>query len=421
LPARIITDNGRLTTARLQDHTLIEIPRDNSKWALKFKSESHSNAQSNILKPGAIIRVRRLNNDSWALAQIPKVEGAFVAVNPANGAILALTGGFDFSRSKYNRATQSKRQPGSGFKPVLYAAALEEGYTPASIIHDVPIVAYDPGQIDNEWRPENYSGKFFGATTLRTALTQSRNIIAIRLLNDIGIQTATAMALRFGFSEEQLPQSLSFALGSGYASPLQMARVYATFANGGFLVNPYFIDRIESAAGEIIYQAKPRIACPQCDPKQELKKPYAKRILSPRINFLIDSLLRDVIQHGTATRAKILDRQDIAGKTGTTNAHRDAWFNGYTPDIAASAWIGFDNFEPLGALETGGAAALPMWIEFMQTALKNLPESPLVVPDGIARVFIDPATGSLAPVDSKTGIWEYFQAELAPTLPATRK
>jgi penicillin-binding protein 1A len=211
-----------------------------------------------------------------------------------------------------------------------------------------------------------------------------------------------------------LPKSLSLALGSGYASPLQMARAYGAFANGGFLIKPYFIERIESNEGKVIYQAKPRIACPSCDSSQELNKTYAPRIISPRINFLMNSLLRDVVQHGTATRAKVLNRQDLAGKTGTTNDQRDAWFNGYAPSIVATTWVGFDNYMSLGNLETGGVTALPMWIEFMQTALKNTPEVSFDAPEGIVKAFIDPQTGLLAPEGSRNGVWEFFQAEHVP-------
>ena len=407
LPAHVLRiDNGR-ATAKLQDKTVIEIPWENIKWA--------GNAIGNILRTGDIIRVRRLGNKTWALAQIPRAEGAFVSLNPTNGAILALTGGFDFARNKYNRATQSKRQPGSGFKPIIYTTALEQGYTTASIINDAPIVIDNPGQ-QADWRPENYNKKFYGPTRLRTALTHSRNIISVRLLKEIGIDKAIATAKRFGFTEAQLPKTLSLALGSGDATPLQMAQVYATFANGGFLINPYFIERIESDEGEIPYQAKPKIACPSCDSNQESNHLYAPRIITPRIYFLMNSLLRDVVQFGTATGAKVLKRQDLAGKTGTTNEQRDAWFNGYSQSNVAIAWVGFDDFSPLGNRETGGIAALPMWIEFMQTTLKGMPETTLEVPEGIAKAFIDPATGLLTPETNKTGIWEFFQAELTPKI-----
>ncbi|MGZ4977946.1 MAG: penicillin-binding protein 1A [Methylobacter sp.] len=404
LPATVLRVKNNLVTARLQDSTLlIEIPWENSKWA-----------GNTTLRTGEIIRVRQLPNNTWALTQVPEAEGAFVSLNPVNGAILALTGGFDFYRNKYNRATQSKRQPGSGFKPIIYTTALEQGYTAASLINDAPIVIDNPGQ-ENEWRPENYNKKFYGPTSIRSAITHSRNIISIRLLKEMGVEKAVATALRFGFTEEQIPKTLSLALGSGYATPLQMARVYATFANGGFLVKPYFIERIESNEGEIIYQVKPKIACPTCDSSEELNRNYAPRIITPQICFLMNSLLRDVVQHGTATGAKILGRQDLAGKTGTTNEQRDAWFNGYTQSNVATAWIGFDDFSPLGNSETGGVAALPMWIEFMRVALKDTPETPLQMPEGIVKAFISPETGLLTAATNKGGIWEYFQADRVPT------
>ncbi len=400
------TDTLSPLTPNLLNKTVIEITGDNLKWT--------GSSLSSLVKPGDTIRVRQLQDSSWTLTQVPEAEGAFVALNPDDGAILALTGGFDFYRNKYNRATQSKRQPGSGFKPIIYTTALEQGYTPASLINDAPIVIDIPGQ-ENEWRPENYNKKFYGPTSIRSAITHSRNIISIRLLKEMGVEKAVETALRFGFTEEQIPKTLSLALGSGYATPLQMARVYATFANGGFLIKPYFIERIESNEGEIIYQAKPKLACPTCNSEEETNKAYAPRIISPQICFLMNSLLRDVVQNGTATAAKVLDRQDLAGKTGTTNEQRDAWFNGFTKSTVATAWIGFDDFSPLGNLETGGVAALPMWIDFMRVALKDIPETTLEAPEGIVKAFISPWTGLLAATTNKSGIWEFFQAEHAPT------
>lgn len=409
LPGYVLTLNEDKARIRLQNHSIIELDWSNSKWA--------GTGIESILKVGDSIRVRKLKNNAWALSQVPETEGAFVALNPVNGAIVALTGGFDFYRNKYNRVIQSKRQPGSGFKPIIYTTALEEGYTPASMINDAPLVIDVVGQ-ETEWRPENYNRKFLGPTSLRSALMHSRNIISIRLLKEIGVEKAVKTAMRFGFTEEQLPKTLSLALGSGYASPLQMARVYAVFANGGFLIDPYFIERIESADSEIIYQAKPKTACSLCEIAQAPSSTYAPRIISPEINFLMNSLLRDVVQKGTATSAKTLERQDLAGKTGTTNEQRDAWFNGYTPDIAATAWLGFDDFTPLGDHETGGTAALPMWIEFMRTALQNKPEEPFEAPEGILKAFIDPKTGLLLPEKSGNGVWEFFQATHMPTTTA---
>jgi penicillin-binding protein 1A len=392
-PATIVDLSHLKATAHLQDGKVIDIAWKNSRASSNIRK---------LLKPGDIIRVRQLKNDTWGATQVPKAEGAFVALNPNNGAILALVGGFDFTRNKYNRATQSKRQPGSGFKPVIYTAALEHGYTPASLVNDAPIVVRG-GNHEDDWHPENYSKKFYGMTSIRKAITYSRNIVSIRLLKEVGIDTGIKTGLRFGFTKEQLPRGLSLALGSGHASPLQMARFFSTFANGGFLVDPYFIERIEDSNGKIIFKAKPKTPCTKCSEKQKPKPGQAPRVISPQINFLMNSMLRDVVQKGTATDAKVLGRSDLAGKTGTTNDQRDAWFNGFTPSVAASAWVGFDNFAPLGKLETGGVAALPMWVEFMRTALKGTPVLPFIPPKGIITKKMG-------------GGVEYFQSDYSPKL-----
>ena len=358
--------------------------------------------------------MRQLRDQSWALSQIPAAEAAFVVINPQNGAILALCGGFDFVQSKYNRAVQSKRQPGSGFKPIIYTAALENGFSPASIINDAPIIIEDPSQ-ENDWRPENYSRHYLGPTPLRVALRESINLVSIRLLQEVGITHAIDTAMRFGFEREQLPGTLSLALGSGYATPLKMAEAYAVFANGGFAVKPYLIERIEDHTGAVLFQAAPAKACSTC-PETDAPPPgTASRVISAKVNFLMNSLLRDVVQRGTATAAKQLGRNDLAGKTGTTNEQRDAWFNGYTTELAASAWLGFDNSTPLGAGETGGKAALPIWMEFMRSALNGVPEQALVTPEGIISAYINPEDGLLMNPNNKNGLWEYFSQETLPT------
>ncbi len=415
--AQVIEIKQDSAIAKLENHNLIELPFNNIKWARTFKTRNYLGPKltsiSDILKPNDLITVRQLKDKTWALSQIPEAEAAFVALNSNNGAILALSGGFDFFHNKYNRVTQSKRQPGSGFKPIIYTTALENGFTAASVINDAPVVVDDPTQ-ESEWRPENYSKKFFGMTPLRTALRKSRNLISIRLLRELGIKKVTNTALRFGFTKDQLPNSLSLALGSGQATPLQMATVYSVFANGGFLIKPYFIERIEDPKGNVLFQATPDIACNLCDESQKNKKGYAPRIISPQINFLMNTLLRDVVQRGTATRAKVLGRTDLAGKTGTTNDQRDAWFNGFSSGIAASAWLGFDTAKSLGRYETGGKAALPIWIDFMRTALQDIPEKALDIPKGISKAYIDPENGLLAQPGSK-GRWEYFRRNHIPT------
>jgi penicillin-binding protein 1A len=407
-----LSDEG--VTATISDGRSILISWQNIPWKrLKPRRFDEAAINASAIKVNDIIWVRKLAEDHWTLSQIPQAEGAFAAINPYTGAILAITGSYDFRLSRYNRATQSKRQPGSGFKPFIYTAALEKGFTPASIINDAPIVIEDPS-LKNDWRPENYTRKFLGPIAMRVALRQSINLVSIRLLQDIGIPYAIETAMRFGFSREQLPTTLSLALGSGNAPPLKMAAAYAVFANGGFLVKPYLVERIEDHAGTVLFQADPQTVCRDCPDGVQTINP-APRVISAQIDFLMTSLLRDVVNRGTATRAKQLGRSDLAGKTGTTNDQRDAWFNGFTPDIAASAWIGFDNSHSLGKGETGGKAALPIWISFMKTALEGIPEAPLTPPPGIVQAYINPADGLLLDENDGRGLWEYFTAETVPT------
>ena len=410
--ATIKAVNPDQITAQLADKTTIIISRKNFKWALPSQSTNPKNTVEENFQPDTLVRVRQSRNGQWRLSQEPEVEGALISIDPQTGAIISLVGGFDFKRSKFNRATQLKRQPGSGFKPILYTTALENGYTLASIINDAPIV-YESQSNQTEWRPENYSGKFFGPTRLRTALRKSRNLISIRLLREIGIAKIISTAQRFGLSESQLPNNLTLALGSGTASPLEMARIFSVFANGGFLIEPYAISRIENSQGEIIFQTQRKVACTTCKVTQQHKNNYAPRIISPEISFLMNSLLQDVISRGTARRAKSLGRKDLAGKTGTTNQQRDAWFNGFSPKITTITWVGFDDSKPLGKKETGGRTSLPMWIDYMKTALQEHPEESFTPPKGIVKSYINPTTG-LPEKPTKKGIWEYFRQELAP-------
>ncbi len=415
--AHVVKLEADKAIARLKDQRLIEISFNQNKWARTHKSVNHLGPKlksiSDLLTVNDLIRVRQINDNNWVMAQIPAAEAAFVALNSHDGAIIALSGGYDFFHNKYNRAIQSKRQPGSGFKPIIYTTALENGFTAASVINDAPIVVNEPSS-EAEWRPENYSKKFFGMTPLRTALRKSRNLISIRLLREIGIKKVTETALRFGFTQDQLPNSLSMALGSGHTTPLQMATTYAIFANGGYLIKPYFIDRIEDIDGKLLFQATPDIACTACEMDHNNEAGYAPQVISPQVSFLMNSLLRDVVQRGTATAAKVLGRTDLAGKTGTTNDQRDAWFNGFSSGIAATAWVGFDNSTSLGRYETGGKAALPIWIKFMQIALKDKQESALIPPSGIRKAFVDPESGLLAQ-PGETGVWEYFRNKYIPT------
>lgn len=413
-PAQVTQISKKQLTAQLKEGNNITLAWENSPWSTKYdpitQRKQQISSYLDIIEINDTIRVRRTGK-SWRLAQTPQAESAFVALNPKNGAILALSGGYAYFNNKYNRATQAKRQPGSGFKPIIYTSALEHGYTAASMINDAPIVDTSSNrQEESDWRPENYSHKFYGPTSIRTALRKSRNLISIRLARSIGIPDITETAIRFGFSPQQLPQKLSLALGSGYASPLQMARMYAVFANGGYLIKPYFIERIESSTGEILFQAEAQHACIDCATNA------APQIISPQISFLMNTLLRDVVQRGTATKAKSLERTDLAGKTGTTNNQKDAWFNGFTPEIVAISWVGQDNSKSLGSWETGGKAALPLWIDFMRYALKNKTEQELVVPDGISKILIDTGTGLLANEAAIADTYrEYFRDEFVPT------
>jgi len=417
LVARVTAIEKKTLTAQLKDNSSITLHWKDSAFSTLYDTQRRRRTKIHsfldILALNDTFRVR-YENKQWHLAQIPQAESAFVALNPKNGAILALSGGYAYFNNKYNRAIQSKRQPGSGFKPIIYTTALEQGYTAASLINDAPIVNNN-SQTETEWRPENYSHKFYGPTSIRTALRKSRNLISIRLLRAMGIPTVLDTAARFGFNAKQLPKNLSLALGSGYASPLQMSRMYSTFANGGFLITPYFIQRIESAKGEILFQAKPLTACPECS-IESISPQQAPRIISPDIHFLMNSLLRDVVRRGTAVKAKSLNRTDLAGKTGTTNQQKDAWFNGFTPDIVGTAWVGLDNSKSLGRNETGGKAALPLWIDFMRYALQDYPEKALTPPKSITQVLIDPETAMLSRTSkpSKSAIWEYFRTTNAP-------
>jgi len=395
-----------------------------------------------VVAAGDIVRLEDQGEGQWRLSQVPQAEGALVSLDPRDGSILALVGGFDYYHSKFNRAVQAERQPGSSFKPFIYSAALEQGFTAASLINDAPVVFEDPG-LEAAWRPENYSGKFYGPTRLRLALTKSRNLVSIRLLRSIGVGVALDYAARFGFRTELLPRDLSLALGSGTVAPLELARGYAVFANGGYLIDPYLIDRIEGPDGAVIMRAEPATVCPECE--LELARPaptegmdsaalppadgdpalpgaelpaasmrLAKRVVEARNAYLMTSMMRDVIRYGTGRRALRLGRKDLAGKTGTTNDQRDAWFSGFNSDIVATAWVGFDKTQPLGDRETGSRAALPMWNAFMREALKGMVERPLQQPPGLVSVRIDPETGLLAGVDHPKAQFETFRSEFVP-------
>ena len=426
-----VHEDNRFAMALLKDGKRVRIPWSGIEWAREYVSVNRIGDElqkvSEVIKPGDVVWLARDIASGWSLAQIPEVQGALVSVKPNTGAIQALTGGFDFEHSKFNRVVQAKRQAGSGFKPIVYAAALDKMYTPASLINDAPVV-FEDDALEGSWRPENYSGKTFGPTRLRMALYKSRNLVSIRILRAIGIKHAVSYAKNFGLEGSELPHDLSLALGSAELSPLQMSRIYSVFANGGYLTKPYLIQRIEDADGSVLYAADPAVACTSCviaeqkwsseivedDELAKLPK-QAERTLEPRLAFQMNSILQDVVLRGTGRRAMELGRKDLAGKTGTTNDQRDAWFNGYNPDLVTTAWVGFDQLKPLGNKEYATRAALPIWMDFMKVALAGVPERQLARPDGLVTMKINAQTGQAAS-DSDTGtVFEIFRKEKAPS------
>ncbi|MCC6535202.1 MAG: penicillin-binding protein 1A [Burkholderiales bacterium] len=352
------------------------------------------------IRRGAVVRVYRDGKDNWVLVQLPSVEASLVSMDPVDGGIRALVGGFDFNRNKFNHVTQALRQPGSSFKPFIYSAALEKGFTPATIINDAPL-RFEARQTGSEaWEPKNFDGTFEGPMRLRTALAKSKNLVSVRILQDISPQYAQDYITRFGFDARLHPAYLTMALGAGNVTPMQMVVGYSVFANGGFRVTPYFIDRIEDQRKNVVAKAQPRRAAHG-----------AERVIDARNAFLMSSLLHEVVRSGTAARAMQLGRSDLGGKTGTTNDFVDAWFAGYQASLVAVTWIGFDNPRSLGRNETGSQAALPMWISYASQVLKGVPEQALVPPEGIVTARIDPYTGMRSP---SGGTLEYFYQEFVP-------
>lgn len=401
-----------------QNGETITLTWDGMAWARPFKTVNYTGpapkTTSDIMAGGDLIRLLHTEK-GWQLTQLPRVQGALVAMTPQTGAIVALVGGFSFAHNKFNRATQALRQAGSNFKPFIYAAALENQFTPASIINDAPVVTADDG-IEGGWRPQNANRSFAGPTRLRVGLYRSRNLISIRILRTMGIETAISYLARFGFDPEKLPHNLSLALGSADVTPLQLVTGYASFANGGYKVSPRFIEKIETATGETVFLAPDSSLCQDdCPAPAE----PAQRIMNEADNYLLYSMLQDVIRRGTGTKAQALKRDDLAGKTGTTNDQKDAWFTGYNQRIVAGTWVGFDQPSSLGRREYGAVAALPIWMQFMQQALLAIPSSPLPKPDSVIGLRIDPTTG-LRTTSGKGGIIEYFRADNTPAAPHYR-
>lgn len=423
---RVITENG-----------IVELPKKAFAWA----------GFSDKRKPavGDIVRVAKIGSD-WRLTQVPAVQGALVALDPRDGSVQSLVGGYDFFLGNFNRVIQARRQVGSGFKPFLYTAALSKGFTPASIFLDAPVVFTSSVNPDDDWRPGNYEGKFRGPMRLREALALSRNLVSVRVAQAVGIEYTRQFATRFGFEKARLPADLTVALGSASMTPMEQARAYAVLANGGFLVDPYFIDSIRDGSGREVFHARPKRACPACDapppaapeptldpvtgevlaaapapaPPVEPSEPLvpeqdrAPRVLSADLDYLITSMLHDVVTRGTAPQVKALGRNDLAGKTGTSNDETDAWFNGYSASLVGVAWVGFDQPKPLGRGEVGGRAAVPMWIDYMKTALKGVPQEQHPKPPGLTEIAINPATGKLVSGDTPGALYEIVQSDRVP-------
>ncbi len=459
-PAAIVSVREKEAVALREDGTLISIGWEaglaTARPYLTVNSVGPKPVSaSDVVSLGDMVRIRRNKEGVWTLQQLPQTQASLVSLNTTNGAISALVGGLDFYHSNFNRVTQARRQPGSNFKPFVYTAALENGYTAASIINDAPIV-FEDDKLETDWRPVNDSGKFYGPTRLRKALYLSRNLVSIRLLKGMGINRALETLGRFGFDTASMPRDLSLSLGSHAMTPLEIAAGYAVFANGGYRVEPYYIDRILDFDGKPVFESLPLTACFGCekdgpdntlsdeeeaelklnapfdfegDPFELSRKvkaltgtlepedfPRADKVVESDVVYIMDSMLRDVVTRGTATKARALRRSDLAGKTGTTNNATDAWFSGYGGGLSTTAWLGFDNYETLGRREYGGTAALPIWIEFMSAALRNRPEKRLPQPAGLVTVRIDPETGLRARTGDPDAMFEIFREDQVPGL-----
>ncbi len=478
MPPAAVTEVGETgVTALLKGGEVINIAWENGlQDARPYLSVNRRGPKpkspSDVVSLGDIVRVRQLDGQ-WHFSQLPDVQGALVSLDANTGAVLALVGGMDFSQSNFNRITQATRQPGSNFKPFIYTAALENGLTAATVINDAPIV-FEDSQLEGDWRPENASGKFYGPTRLRKALYLSRNLVSIRVLRSIGVGNALKDMGRFGFDTSAFPRDLSVALGSVAMTPWEVVRGYSTFANGGYQIDPYYIDRIEDAEGNIVFRSERLEVCKPCEAKAEAEalaanaaaaeqaeplnstettdnttEPLdttvdedaavadglaeslpgesetapaiipAPRVIDERVVYIMDSMLKDVVIRGTATKAKVIKRSDIAGKTGTTNQATNAWFSGYGGGLVTTAWVGFDQVSTLGAREFGGTAALPIWIDYMKVALEGRPEVHMTRPEGLVTTRINPLTGKRALPGTPDAIFEIFRAETVPELEDT--
>ncbi len=427
--------------ARLGDGQDVALNFETSQWAVpyidNYKVGNKPKDLTEILKVGDVVMVKRGETGEFELSQIPSVQGALVSMHPDDGSIYALVGGFDYYLSKFNRATQAKRQPGSGFKPIVYSGALEHGLHASSIINDAPIV-FEDDQLERTWRPENYSEKFFGPTRLREGIVSSRNLVSIRVLRQIGIRNGRNHILNFGFNPDDVPADLSIALGSPNVPIVDMSRAFSVFANGGYLIEPHLIKSITNQAGDTVYRYQGVQVCPGCDqnqvnttdesgeftgdlsventdwttpidPEAPLPIKPAPQVIPPENQFIIESFMQDVVKRGTGTKALVLERSDLAGKTGTTNDQMDGWFNGYQRNVVTNVWVGFDTPQPMGRGEVGGRVALPIWIDYMRVALADEPIYQRPVPPGLISAKVNRTTGKLLQPGDTNGLLEYFK------------
>jgi penicillin-binding protein 1A len=379
-PAVVVSASPKLIRAQLQDGAVVDISGNSLKWVENWVAAK----KGRQLAPGAVVRVQPSGSKPvWRLTQLPEIEAALIALNPIDGAITALVGGFDFNRNKFNHVTQAWRQPGSSFKPFIYSAALEKGYTPATMIENMPLTLAAEEAGGTAWEPQNYDGSSSGPVRMRSALTKSLNLVSVRILQGIGPHYARDYIRRFGFDPARHPPYLTMALGAGSVTPLQMAAAYGVFANGGFGVKPYLIDKVYDKDGRLLMQASPQ--------KVGVNAP---RVIDARNAWLMTTMMQDVVRYGTAARAGQLGRSDLAGKTGTTNDARDTWFAGYSPNLVAISWVGYDQPRSLGRNETGAQSALPIWMNFMGPALRNVPQKGWAMPAGIVSIKINPDTGT---------------------------
>jgi penicillin-binding protein 1A len=446
-PAIVISVAEKDARVYVKDGGLANIEWAGMSWARRRDNSltlgPEPKSAGEIMARGDVVYVVREKPDGPAeLAQVPEAESALIALDPNDGAILSLVGGFDYfeGQGKFNRVMQARRQPGSGFKPFMYAAAMAGEFTPASMILDAPIIMDDPN-LEEVWRPENSGGGFRGPMRLREALVASRNLVSIRLLQAMGVKAAIEYVQNFGFTKAQLPSNLTLALGSMDATPLEVATGFAVFANGGYRIDPFYIDRIEGPGGQILYTAEPKTVCAECEQPiravsaaERAKNPdvsatnlpptplptgarriqTAERTISPQVSFIMNDMMKDVITRGTGRRALALGRSDLRGKTGTTNESVDTWFNGFNNNLVASVWVGFDVPAPLGEGEEGARTAVPIWVDYMREALRGVPESRHPMPDGIVELKINGRTGGTRDADLDP-VFEYFRAEMRPT------